>query len=348
MIRGPVLPQVRERLWAVVAPRLEVIERGLERIDETFDCSNGQLGPVDCLARDALGAPVLVLLAVEGDVLLAARALGALEFLERVGGALAAALPEARLVPGARGRVLVIGTEASTSALGSLRRVRSPELQICMLEPFRLAGEERFAVRWTGARDGGSHPEQPEGGVRGEEFAVPAGHRPFWAALQRICERLDPEVCVEGERFARRITWRGHRLGEVAVRAEGLVGSVPGAEDIVIAEARDVRVFADRLLRGYLAARDLGPSGRSTAPTTPVREGVSPPSFSTRASVRVGSQGSIRSTLAAARLSPEEYSALGGLDGESGPAAAAAGAADDVVRIVSAQEGPWPPSAAAD
>lgn len=336
------MPQVRERLWAIVAPRLQVVEHGLELIDETFDCSNGQLGPVDCLARDALGAPVLVLLAVEGDMLLTARALGAIEFLDRVGNALAAAIPEARLVPGARGRVLVIGTEASTALLHGLRRVNSSRLQTCMLEPFRLGGEERFAVRWMSAQAAAEDPSQTA--AASEEFAVPEGHKACWSALQRICERLDPEVLVEGERFARRITWRGHRLGEVVVRAEGLIGSAPGAEDVVLAEARDVRGFADRLLRGYLAVREPGAGSPGAAAI--VREGHSSPSSAKRAEARAASQGSIRSTLAAARLSPEEYSALGGPD--EGPAAVSAGAADDVARIVAAQESPWPPTAATD
>ncbi len=342
MIRGPVLPQVRERLWAIVAPRLQVVEQGLELIDTAFDCSNGQLGPVDCLARDALGAPVLVLLAVEGDMLLTARALSAIEFLDRVGSALPAAIPEARLVPGARGRVVVIGTEASTALLSSLRRVNSSRLQTCMLEPFRLAGEERFAVRWSMPLLAGDEHARPA--ATSEEFAVPEGHKACWAALHRICERLDPEVLVEGERFARRITWRGHRLGEVLVRAEGLIGVVPGAAEIVLAEARDVRSFADRLLRGYLTARE--PGAGSTGGSASVREGLSSPSSANRAEARAASHASIRSTLAAARLSPEEYSALGGPD--SGPGAVSAGAADDVARIVAAQESPWPPTAATD
>lgn len=348
MIRGPVLPQIRERLWAIVAPRLEVVERGLEPIDEAFDCSGGQLGPIDCLARDALGAPVLVVLAVEGDTLLSARVLGAIEFLDRVGGALAAAIPEARLVPGAVGRVLVIGTEAAAVALGSLRRVVSSRLQTCMLEPFRIGGEERFAVRWLNVGTVSGEPVAAATAAAVEEFAAPSGQRAHWALLQRICERLDPEVHVAGERFTRRVTWRGHRLGEVVVRAEGLVGSTPGGADTVFAEERDVRNFADRLLRGYMAARQMDVGERPRDAGAFAREGGSPSPVAHRASARSASPGSIRSTLAAARLSSEEYCALGGGAAGIGAADESAGTADDVAKIVAAQEGSWPPSSSAD
>ena len=105
MIRGPVLPQSREALWALVVGRLEVIERGLTLVGEGFDCSDGQLGLVDALARDAAGAPVLLVLAIEGDALLLARTIAAADFLHRAGESLGAALPEAAFCSGAQGRV---------------------------------------------------------------------------------------------------------------------------------------------------------------------------------------------------------------------------------------------------
>src|SRR5687768_16439437 len=80
MIRGPVLPQSRDSLWALVANHLDSIESGLVLAMKDLDCSDGQLGPIEGLARDANGAPVLVLLAVENDALLSARVLRAIEF----------------------------------------------------------------------------------------------------------------------------------------------------------------------------------------------------------------------------------------------------------------------------
>ena len=152
MIRGPVLPQGRERLWALVAQRLAVIETGLELVSETLDCSGDRHGAIEGLCRDASGAPVLVALAVDGDAMLLPRILAAAEFLDRVGVGFAAAVPEGTFCPDARPRLLVVGTEASTDAMRTLLRVGLPELEACRLEPFRLAGSERFAVRWLDAR----------------------------------------------------------------------------------------------------------------------------------------------------------------------------------------------------
>ena len=151
MIRGPVLPQLRDSLWSLVSRRLDAIERGLTLVVEGLDCSGGQLGQVDGLARDAMGGPVLVLLAVDGDALLSARVLSACEFLTRVGDSLVTAVPEANFCSGIGGRVLLVGTEASAASLELLRRLPLPAFQVCRLEPFRLAGTERFAVRWLSA-----------------------------------------------------------------------------------------------------------------------------------------------------------------------------------------------------
>ena len=115
---------------------------------EGLDCSGGQLGLVDGLARDAMGAPVLVLLAVEGDALLSARVLSACEFLTRIGDSLVAAVPEANFCCGIGGRVLLVGTDSAATSLESLRRLPLAAFHVCRLEPFRLAGTERFAVRW--------------------------------------------------------------------------------------------------------------------------------------------------------------------------------------------------------
>ncbi|MBP8299355.1 MAG: hypothetical protein KA020_03235, partial [Planctomycetes bacterium] len=69
MIRGPVLPQMREGLWSLVAGRLEAIETGLLLVLEDLDCSAGRLGAVEGLARDAAGAPVLLTMATDGDAM---------------------------------------------------------------------------------------------------------------------------------------------------------------------------------------------------------------------------------------------------------------------------------------
>ncbi len=355
MIRGPVLPQARERLWSVVAPRLDLVEPGLVLVAEGFDCSDGHLGVVDGLARDALGAPVLVILAVEGDGLLAARTLGAAAFLDRVGGALAAAIPEANFVPGCRGRVVVVGAEAAATGIAALRHIAADNVHACVLEPFRIAGVERFAVRWlerSPVLPGSASPVSVAAAAEpaAAEFVVPEAHRRHWSLLGRICERLDPEVLLDGSRFSRRITWRGRPLASVLVEAEGLIGVGASGERSPLAHERDVRTFADGILRTYLAVRDpevrppsIDPTRSPSDSATGNPQGGSSSPATSRPLSRHALQNSLRSSLASARLSPEEYSALGGSTGPVGHGTGSSAAADDVARIVAAQERPWTP-----
>ncbi|MCR9247785.1 MAG: hypothetical protein NXI31_22385 [bacterium] len=172
MMRAPILLQSRERLWPVVRERLDAIELGLELVLDGLDCSHGQHGFVDGLARDGAGAPVLVLLAVEGDPLLLPRVMSAAEFLARNEQALVHAVPEGNYCRGAVARILVIGTEAANAELAALQRLGLrerglPGLELCRLEPFRLAGTERFAVSWIDVAG-------PAVGVTGAPIQEPA------------------------------------------------------------------------------------------------------------------------------------------------------------------------------
>jgi len=318
MIRGPVLPHLRESLWALVSSRLERIESGLTLVMEGLDCSDGQLGAVDGLARDAAGAPVLVLLAVEGDSLLQARALAAGQFLQRVGDALASAVPEANFRPGARGRLLLVGTDASAALLAQAQRLPLPSLQVCSLEPFRIAGSERFAVRWlTGAS---VEPDDASTCADAMEFVAPDARAEQWELLRSICDRIDPAVVLHGDRFSRRITWNGHLLGEVRVSEGALFASSVTGVSLDLSDLRDVRRFGDQLLRAFAICSGLD---LSIAPSSPaVRPGPGPVddriaatrhaaqdrAATSNASAARGE--SLRTSLAAARLSPEEYSAL--------------------------------------
>ena len=336
MIRGPVLPQQRETLWPLVAGRLDAIERGLVLVFEGLDCAGGQLGLVDGLARDAGGAPVLVLLAIDGDALLSARVLAAVEFLDRLGDSLANALPEAGLCPGSPGRVVVVGTDVLGATLERIRRLGLKGVQVCRLEPFRIAGTERFAVCWLADAHGGSADGLPE-------FCVPADQQPVWRLLQEVSSRIDPAVRVDGDRYLRRISWRGRTLGEIRLVDGCLVGADEDGASHALISVRHAHAFGDRLLRAF--ARQSGLAIEHAAMTDAERAPVRDPATRLAAGSRSGTPRggeSLRSTLAAAQLSPEEYSALGGLASAAGGEAEGAVTADDVVRIVAAQEGSWP------
>ncbi|MFK7739994.1 MAG: hypothetical protein AB8H80_06685 [Planctomycetota bacterium] len=282
MIRGPILPHLRERLWALVSRRLDSIESGLRLVLESLDCGGGEVGPLDGVARDAIGAPVLILLAVEGDALLSARALAAGQFLQRVGDSLAQALPEGNYSPGCTGRILVVGTDAAAKELAQLQTLPIHALEACTLEPFRVSGSERFAVRWLTSRTASgrghgtvgadslrsdalqSDAEASAGGGGGGSydsstarrhigdshandipgFAPPAGCVGLWHELESICRRMDPAVRIHGDRFVRRVFWNGHLLGEVQTLDEGLVAS-SGRSVGRAGAGRELRVVRD-------------------------------------------------------------------------------------------------------
>jgi hypothetical protein len=341
VIRGPVLPQLRASLWPLVKQRLDVIEAGLTAVLEGLDCAEGQLGVVEGLARDAAGAPVLVLLAVDGDALLPARVLAAAHFLRRVGDGLARAIPEGSFCPGNAGRLLVVGTDAAAALLEQVRALPVDALQVCSIESFRIAGSERFAVRWLSVAER-SAPERsalpsPSAHVASApEFIVPPERVPLWQSLAATCRRIDPEVRLHGDRYSRRITWSGQLLGDVRVVDGDLLASAATGVARELRDAHDVRVIADQLLRAYArhAGLDRQPPQPSSAVGRAARPGGSEGTLATRhtVGVRAAPGGSLRSTLAAAKLSPEEYSALGDPASSAGQTAEGTVVAEDVMR----------------
>lgn len=336
MIRGPVLPQMRASVWSRLASRLDAIERGLTLVLEGVDCSAGQFGFVEGLARDATGAPVLVLVAVDGDGLLAARVHSACEFLARLGDALAAAVPEAELVPGMPGRVVVVGNDAAASSLDLLRRLPLPGLEVCRIETFRLAGEERFVVRWL-AHDANVRGDAGGAAASGSaRFSISDRRRGEWEELQQLCGRIDDSIRWDGDRFSQRISWQGRVLG----RIEHNVGELWGidAQDVrhALRSAGERRRFVDRLLRRYAALNGLLPD--AVAPGAATAAAAAHASATDGGASHPAAEPSLRATLSS-RLSAEEYSALGGPTSVGGAAAENDNVADDVARIVAPD--PW-------
>lgn len=326
MIRGPVLPQAREALWALVAGRLDCIERGLLLVAEGVDCSGGQFGLVEGLARDANGGPVLVLVAVDGDPLLPARALTACEFLARVGDAIGPAVEEGSFCAGRSGRVLVIGGAAGEASLELLRRLAFPGLQLCRLEAFRVDGRERFAARWLGT--GSAHRTAPADDA--VEFEVPAAGQRTWNGIQHICRRVDPTVHIDGGRFARRITWRGRLLGEVITSEGALRGVDHDGRQRSLDSDRDVRAFGDSLLRRYAQVAGIGLAS-TAAGALPHGRSILRDASPTRGET-------LRETLHACRVSTEESTALGASTGEKVADIDSESAADYVARMVATQD----------
>jgi len=361
MMRGPVLPQSRDALWALVSERLEAIERGMALVFEDFDCADGKLGGIEGLARDVAGAPVLVVLARPDDPLLVPRALDAVSFLARVGDVLADAIPEAGLGRGVAGRVLVIAVAGMAGVCEPLLRHASARLQICVLEPFRVAGSERFAVRWladarraTPALESVAAPVavSPAGAQPALEVAAaaeparvaalsPAQVQALWANLKELCLRIDQGIQIDDDSERRRISWNGQHLAEVRESGGALHGVLSDGSSCTLAAPADVGAFSNRVLRSY--SQLAGIVIRKRAATAPSRDHESNSTASRHAARGLGkppraSAEGLRAAAAAARLSPEEHSALGGLASSAGGESEYAALAGDLKRIVAATD----------
>lgn len=251
MIRGPVLPKMRDSLWSLVSTRLDRLESGLTLALEPFECGDKALGPVDGLARDAVGGPVLVMLAVEGDELLPSRALAASQFLQRVGSAMAQAVPEASLADGVEGRLIVVGTAGSAALVEQVVALQLDGVMACTLEPFRVAGSERFAVRWMCDRAQIDATRAPDTATVSDDFVVPEGRHELWTELRQLSASIDPSVKVGGDRFSRQIVWNGHLLGTVRTTQGDLVARAATGVVVGLHDRRDVRRFGDQMLRAF-------------------------------------------------------------------------------------------------
>jgi hypothetical protein len=181
------------------------------------------------------------------------------------------------------------------------------------------------------------------------EFAAPPAFASLWQSLRDVSQRIDADVRIDGDRFRRRITWHGHFLAEVVVVAGNLIGTSGDGRSITLATALDLRTFSDRILRAY--AQRAGLAIERPDPATAIE--ADDKDTAPRHAVHGRNGGaarsdSLRSVAAAARLSPDEYSALGSPTSAVGGEAEGALVADDVARIVAAQEGPWSPRGRTD
>src|SRR5690606_7557348 len=146
------------------------------------------------------------------------------------------------------GRVLLVGTESAAGMIRQVCELPIVGLHACTLEPFRIGGRERFAVRWLATPSQVPPAKQTSSDVFGDdvsaprptvaepgtgsarcgvspEFVVPAQRLSLWHALLSICDRMDSAVIVHGDRFSRSISWNGKSLGEVRSVGSSLVAS---------------------------------------------------------------------------------------------------------------------------
>jgi hypothetical protein len=297
MISGPAHPLTRDGIWHLLRERTDLFERGLRIVVEDLDFT-GASGVGDGLARDAAGAPVLVFVAADGDHTLLPRVLTGHAFVVRNGAALARALPEAEVRFSTQVRVFVIGPEFSQATVEALQRLGIDDLEILVVETFRLGGQERFVVR---SQIPGRQPRRADG-------ALPTAVGPTFDALADLLQKIDPAIRVDGDRFSRRFHVHGRLLCDFWCSEDRILAALPGTTVRCLEDGADVRRFGDAVMRRYLdilAERDSSVPSRSADP------GVTPTQPAGSEVGRGSMLEHLRVNLAAARLSREEYSALG-------------------------------------
>jgi hypothetical protein len=294
MIQGPVLPLSRTGLWRLVRERPELLERGLRLCVEDLELGTAGLGVVDGLLRDAGGAPVLVLATDDRDGTLVARVLAAHEFWHRNLGSMARALPEANLRDSAPCRLLVLGSGIAPSTLAALERQRLDGLEIVEIEAFHVGEQERLCVR----------RHRPTGGCPPFDAGIDDTARALLTALAELLPRLDPRIQVAGDRFARWASHEGRQLCEFWFADQRVHAALSGEPPRELRSSADVRTFVDQVARRHLATIAVAGGAPRAAASEP---GAEPPPAGR------GARGieSLRASLAHARLTREEWTALG-------------------------------------
>ena len=269
-----------ESLLAWARAGLHAVEHGLVAVADGLDCGGGA---AELLARDALGAPVVVVVATAADRTAAARVIAAHDFLARNPGCLPRLLPEcgfdARLAP----RITVVSAGLAAHGVESLRRLAIDELEVLEVEWFQLGGTSRAAVRRL---VGPARPE-PSATALGDTLSA------VWRLLGDAVSRLDPTLHVDGDRHARRVLMGGRLLGCYWAETGSVFALVPGGAAQRLRDTEDAAAFVDVLLRRY-AALLAGGSVVQRADSAPTAAPVAGPDVD-----------AIRQHLAASRLTSD-------------------------------------------
>jgi len=256
-------PRTRAGLEAVFSGRAEVLEHGLTEIASRIELP--EVGSVSMLARDAAGAPVLVFV---HDGAVVAAAVQALQVHAHLAARpwLLQRLFEHRLPPDAAPnlRVLLAGPPVDPSALPALARLMLPDLSVCEIHEWSVAGAREQAVRAVLV-----HPPRDDAGFS-PPSGVPAHLRDLAREVMGWLERLDDDVVVHGDRFARVVKARGRPLCTLAVAGKELVLELAGGERCPLPTREAAAAAVDRVLTWFAAA--MVPAAQRSEPAEPVPE----------------------------------------------------------------------------
>ena len=327
MISGPTIPRTPDGVRGLIQRHLGVAERGLAVVVE--DLELGQDCEVDALARDAAGAPVLVFAAVpEQGRSLSLRVLAAYTWFRSHGRFLVREYAEEGLDPAAPLRLLVLGLDFLADTVRDLESLGLRSLEVHQFCSFTVGGEMRLGVtRLLGDAAEAQAEAAVDAGQPVRLFQVPSGLPPGPAAdrcarFLDLVRRMDPRVTASGDRFSRQIHLGGKRLAELHVADGTPRVRVQGEEEHTLDCEEDCSVVVDRLVRQVLAAERLPESTPRGAPRLAhaarqeeqkeMQEGRQEDRHDLHEGLDEGrfSLEPIRQSVAAAKVSRDEYSAL--------------------------------------
>jgi len=311
MISGPTIPRTADGVRDLIQRHLSVAERGLSLVAEDLELGHGC--EVEGLARDAAGAPVLVFGAVPANGrTLSMRVLNAHAWFRSHGRFLVTEYADHGLDPAARVRLLVLGLDFLADTVRDLESLALEGLQVHQFCSFTVGGELRVGVTQI---LGGEDQAEAAAGVaelRSTMFDVPSGMPPGpgadrCARFLDLVRRMDPRVTACGDRFSRQISLGGSRLAELYVADRTPEVRVPGDGVYSLDSLDDCLVVVDRLVRQLLAEETPPPPTRAT-PRLATAHGP----LDQHGGLDEGrfSLEPIRQSVAAAKVSQDEYSAL--------------------------------------
>ncbi len=206
MIAGPSVPRTVKGLEAMASRQADTLEWGLHAIASDLDL--GEVGRVSVVARDAVDHPVLVFVDGAASLPVSVNAVRVHAHLVANAWLLQRVFPHrlpARLAEGLR--VMVLGYEFDALALATLRALALEDLTVLEVHEWSLGGERATAARAVFSRPARIDTTfAPPSGVDRRDAAQLAEELLSWLA------RLDADVVIDGDRFARHVWARGQVL----------------------------------------------------------------------------------------------------------------------------------------
>ena len=261
MISGPIVPTNGEGLLALLQSDPARIETGLRLVATGLELDGGLV--VDALGCDALGHPVVIVLAEEGDATthrelpahpgevatadVLVRVVTLHRWFVRYARYLSGLIPGVAFPAGANVRILVLGVRVDAAVVAGIRGLALPDVQLLQVDVFRIAGRTCFGV-----------DELTSGDRVDERFGLPAAfliddrHGSIATLLLDLLRKLDSTLEVRGDRYGRRFYCRGTFLAELRMQQQGLTIRLGEGSARPLTTQADVAAWFDRVARRYI------------------------------------------------------------------------------------------------